>query len=116
MAGLIPSAVSAAQSTKSAHASKATSQTQESVETPQAITAAPSTCPAQFVCTTIPSSADSSGGGVVDAGPTQNLGDTQWVYVNLYQFTPGTDVEIAYCTNNESLASGTPLVSPLGMS
>ena len=108
MAGLIPSAVSAAQSTKSAHASKATSQTQESVETPQAITAAPSTCPAQFVCTTIPSSADSSG-GVVDAGPTQNLGDTQWVYVNLYQFTPGTDVEIAYCTNNESLASGTPL-------
>ena len=93
-AGLIPSAVSAAQPHDT-------------------ITPAPSTCPAQFVCTTIPSSADSSG-GVVDAGPTQNLGDTQWVYVNLYQFTPGTDVEVAYCTDTQSLSAGPPLCASSG--
>ncbi len=104
-AGLIPSAVSASQSSKLTHASDEVSAPAQTHDT---ITAPPTTCPAQYTCTTIPSSADSSG-GVVDAGPTQNLGDTQWVYVNLYQFTPGTDVEIAYCTDTQSLSAGPPL-------
>ena len=105
---LIPSAVWAAQSSKLTQPLKEASQTLVPAQTHDTITSAPSTCPAEYVCTTIPSSADSSG-GVVDAGPTQNLGDTQWVYINLYQFTPGTDVEIAYCTDTQSLSAGPPL-------
>jgi hypothetical protein len=105
--GLIPSAALAAQSAKGTTTTQAAAHAQEAVAAPHAITPAPA-CPAQFACATIPSSADSSG-GVVQAGPTQNLGDTQWVYINLYQFTPGTSVEIAYCTDTQTLAAGSPL-------
>ena len=114
--GLIPSAAAAAHTARStttttqAASSTATTKQTTEVEGPlasHAITPAPA-CPALYVCTTIPSSAGSTG-GVVQAGPTQNLGDTQWVYVNLYQFTPGTSVEVAYCTDTEPLTAGSPL-------
>lgn len=106
MVGLEPTALGAAQShQKLTPALKASAQPWSSKHLHVAAT--PS-CPADDDCTSIPSTSLSSG-GAVQVGPTQNLGDNQWVYVNLYDFTPGTDIEVGWCTNTQSLSSGPPL-------
>jgi hypothetical protein len=65
-------------------------------EVPQ-LTAAPA-CPSDDTCANIPNGS-SSGPGTVQVGPTQNLGDNQWVYIDTFGFTPGDVLHINYCTD-----------------
>ena len=75
------------------------------------LTPAPA-CPAGDTCETI--AGDSAGsvpesGGTVQVGPTQNLGDNQWVYINTYGFTPGSVLHVDWCTNTAPLSTAQPL-------
>jgi hypothetical protein len=80
------------------------------------LTPAPA-CPTEDTCITIPGNSTVSG-GTVDVGPTQNLGNNQWVYINTYGFAPGSALRINYCTDVAALptpplclTSGNPLIS-----
>ena len=71
------------------------------------LTPAPA-CPGEDSCVTIAGNS-SVGGGTVEAGPTQNLGDNQWVYINTYGFTPDAQLRADLCTDTAALVSSQPL-------
>jgi hypothetical protein len=101
--------------TAASHTAKVKTQSVSHVST-HALTPAPA-CPAEDTCESIAGDSNVSS-GTVEVGPTQNLGVNQWVYINLYGFTPNSSVHINYCTNVASfptqplcLTSGTALIS-----
>ncbi len=60
----------------------------------QAVGAPP--CPTGWSCLAMPCPT-ANHCGVVEAGPTNNLGSDQWVYLNFYGFTPAQSLHLFYC-------------------
>ena len=63
----------------------------------------PAGTPAGDTCFAMP-----SGGGIVEAGPINNLGPSQWVYLHLVGFSTagtGVGVHINYCSNAGPIAA-----------
>ena len=74
---------------------------------PQLVAAGAPPCPTGWSCLPMPCPTPSHC-GIVEAGPTSNLGPGQWVYLKLYGFTPGQSVHYFYCQD-----SGTATPSPV---
>jgi hypothetical protein len=87
---------------------------------PHVLTQAPA-CPSADTCVSIPNDPPNCTGtscATVQAGPTRNLGDDQFVYLNTYGFSPGSDLHVNYCTDTAALptpplclTSGNALIS-----
>ena len=53
-------------------------------------------CPSGWTCVPMPCPT-ANHCGIVEAGPTSNLGPGQWVYLNFYGFTPNEALYLYYC-------------------